>query len=290
MSSGGDVVFEFKHIQADVTRVVESVILRVLKGQTFAAGRVSDWNDAVTRRAVNDLVALSPNFKFVVTATIGERALTPLANARYDPSPSHAPRARALCMPCRCDVLILCYRTEPPIRRRRRRTLTKADLLRPVACRVGVVDPGALRLTPPPLLLSVLVVCAQRFALGHAIRRRGHRELAERDYLVHCLGRWHGHITLCYVLCAACHVPHMLWCVASSSKSENNKKRSCSLQLLHSSFQLPVSSRARSPWSVPLINQEMTKVEGRSVGHHHDVVLISCWYFVFCYLLRYARG
>ena len=94
MSSGGDVVFEFKHIQADVTRVVESVILRVLKGQTFAAGRVSDWNDAVTRRAVNDLVALSPNFKFVVTATIGERALTPLANARYDPSPSHAPPFR----------------------------------------------------------------------------------------------------------------------------------------------------------------------------------------------------
>ena len=111
MSSGGDVVFEFKQIQADVTRVVENVILRVLKGQTFSAGRVSDWTDVVTRRALNELVTLSPNFKFVVTATIGERALTPLTNTRYGPHSTL--RARGLaCMKCRRDVpnTVLSYR------------------------------------------------------------------------------------------------------------------------------------------------------------------------------------
>ena len=138
MSSGGDVVFEFKQIQADVTRVVENVILRVLKGQTFSAGRVSDWTDVVTRRALNELVTLSPNFKFVVTATIGERALTPLTNTRY--APHSTLRARGLA--CSADVMfqILCYRTEPLITRRQRRTLTKADLPFPIGCRPNIVS------------------------------------------------------------------------------------------------------------------------------------------------------
>ena len=138
MSSGGDVVFEFKQIQADITRVVENVILRVLKGQTFSAGRVSDWTDVVTRRALNELVTLSPNFKFVVTATIGERALTPLTNTRY--APHSTLRARGLA--CSADVMfqILCYRTEPLITRRQRRTLTKADLRRLIGYCLNIVD------------------------------------------------------------------------------------------------------------------------------------------------------
>ena len=83
MSAGaGDAVFDFEQLKGGVESAVQQVVLQVLKGQRFNAGRVSDWADAITRRGVDALTALSPNFKFIVTATISERCATPVDTAR----------------------------------------------------------------------------------------------------------------------------------------------------------------------------------------------------------------
>eukprot|EP00753_Platysulcus_tardus_P016439 PLAT5710.1.p1 GENE.PLAT5710.1~~PLAT5710.1.p1 ORF type:complete len:115 (-),score=38.50 PLAT5710.1:93-437(-) len=66
-------VFEFAELRAEVNNIVTTIISRVLEGQKYSLGRVSDWNDEITSSSIKQLKELCSNFKYVVTCVILEK-------------------------------------------------------------------------------------------------------------------------------------------------------------------------------------------------------------------------
>ena len=67
-------VYNFSAIQQQATLTAQEILQQALESKKYSPGKATEWIDTITSRCIEALRGLSPNFKYVVSVIIVQKA------------------------------------------------------------------------------------------------------------------------------------------------------------------------------------------------------------------------